>query len=115
MRAGKLRHRVKLQKKQLVSDGDTGHLEQWPTQCTLWAEIKGADEAQRFQYDSVGVEMTHQITVRGSNAIYYLVDASQEELEKHRLEFKGRIFEIKTVQDTDERGMEYVIPCRELR
>jgi len=102
---GDLRHKIFIQGKTPIPDGEGGFIEDWGDLRQAWAKVEAIQARQRYQFQSVNVEATHRITVRGEVVIS----------EDNRIRFKNRAFEVKTVEDIDERGIKKVITCREMR
>lgn len=102
---GDLRHKIFIQGKQQTPDGEGGFIEDWTDLRQAWAKVEVIQARQQYQFQSVNVEATHRITVRGE------VEVSED----NRIRFKNRFFEIKTIEDIEERGIKKVITCREVR
>ena len=102
---GELRHRITIQEKTVVPDGEGGFVDEWIDKKKVWAKVTVVQARQQYEFNSVGVEATHRVEVRGN----VKVD------EKQRIKFKDRILEIKTIEDIEERGIRKVITCREMR
>lgn len=102
---GELRQRITIQEKGLVPDGEGGFIEDWADKKTVWAKVIVVQARQQYEFNSVGVEATHRFEVRGNVKV----------TEDQRIRFKNRFFEIKTIEDIEERGIRKVITCRELR
>lgn len=105
MNIGEYRHRISIQGNALVADGEGGFTEGWADLSTVWAKITAVQARQQYQFNSVGVEATHRFEVRGSVVVN----------EKNQIKFGTRTFEIKTIEDIQERGIVKVITCREVR
>ena len=102
---GELRQRITIQEKGLVPDGEGGFVEDWTDKKTVWAKATVVQARQQYEFNSIGVEATHRFEVRGNVKV----------TEDQRIRFKNRFFEIKTIEDIEERGIRKVITCRELR
>ncbi len=103
---GDLRHKIYIQGKQPVPDGEGGFIEGWVDLRPAWAKVEAIQARQQYQFQSVSVEATHRITIHGEIEIS----------EKNRIRYKkDRFFEIKTIEDIEERGIKKVITCREMR
>jgi SPP1 family predicted phage head-tail adaptor len=103
--ASEARHRITIQGTTLTPDGEGGFTEGWSDLSTVWAKITAVQARQQYQFNSVGVEATHRIEVRGSVVVSEL----------NRIKFGTRYFEVKTIEDIEERGIVKVITCREVR
>jgi SPP1 family predicted phage head-tail adaptor len=105
MNPGEYRHRITIQEKGMTPDGEGGWEEGWNDLQTVWAKIEPIQARQQYQFNSVGVDASHRIKVRGGVAVK----------EEHQILFGTRTFEIKTIENIEERGIELVITCREMR
>ena len=105
MRAGKLRERVTIQQKTLVSDGMGGQSETWATLATVWAAVKpniaGAREAMTGAAGQVQARTVYEVRIRYRDDI----DA------KMRVLWRGNTLEIESVSDPDQRQSESVLLC----
>ena len=104
MHAGKLRHRVVIQK---ANDGAAvfNGSKTWVTYATVWAEIK---PARGTEYVDAGTnktesDITHTIKMR------YIRGITPD----MRISYGGRIFKIEVPRDIDERNREIIIQAKE--
>lgn len=106
------RHPLYLQTKTMVPDGEGGFKEGWTNGDLVWANITAIQARQQYEFNSVNVDVTHRMEIDGQ------IQISEEQ----RLRMGGavpadtdRIFEIKTIENIEERGIVKVVTCRELR
>lgn len=90
--AARLRHRVTLQERSRTPDGQGGFTEAWADVADLWAEIKPQKSYERFQAMQTQSPTTHKITVRYRSGV----------TTRHRLLYRGRVFDIKGVVNPEE-------------
>jgi SPP1 family predicted phage head-tail adaptor len=103
--ATEARHRVTIQTLTQTADGEGGFTDTWADTQTVWAAIYPMSAAQMTDYNTVGVDANITIKIRGKIAVG----------EKQRIKFGTRIFEIKTVEDAQERGFVKYVICKERR
>jgi head-tail adaptor len=105
--ATRRRHQIYVQRKLSVADGEGGFADGWmnTTSSPIWAEVSPIQARQVMDYKSVGVDATHLVRIDGLN----------EASEHNRITFGSRIFEILTVENIQERNVEKVIACKEVR
>lgn len=65
IRIGDFRNRVTIQSKSLVSDGEGGFVEDWTDAGKMWAKVTSVKAEQQYEFNSIGVEATHRVEVRG--------------------------------------------------
>lgn len=94
MRAGALRHRIIIQFRENTR-GDYGQeVETWADLVTVWAAIWPIKGREYFSADQVQSEITHRIRIRHRRRI----------TPENRISYKGRIFDIRSIINPDERG-----------
>lgn len=104
MQAGKLRHRVTIQR--FTDDvNDAGEsFQEWVDWKTRWANVEPQNSREYFQGDQVQSQTTHRVTIRQLDMVH----------PKYRLVFKGRYLNVESVIVPDERSKtETVLLCRE--
>ncbi|MFW6069656.1 MAG: phage head closure protein [bacterium] len=104
MRAGRLRHRIILEDKTEVQDeyGEPDYT--WSTLAEVWGAVEPLLGRQFLEARVQGQEVSHRIKIRGGVAV----------TPEMRARFGSRIFEIESVIDVQERGVEMVLMCQEL-
>ena len=105
MNAGKLRHRVKLQRPVKIQSPTTGAVtNSWEHVADIWAEVVASSAREFVAAMSVQSEITTRITIR------YRDDVTA----KHRVLFRGKIYNIEGVLPDPVSGLEYLtLPCSE--
>ena len=103
MQAGKLRHRITLQKPVKAQSPATGAIvNSWADVATLWADINDLSVREFVAAQAGQSEVTSRITIR------YRDDVTN----KHRILYRGRIYNIQGVLADDKSGSEYLtLPC----
>ncbi len=104
--ATRARHYVSVQSRQNRDDGQGGFISEWSAGTRYPMEIVPIKASQQFQFRSVNVDATHRLYCRGNITINEKTD---------RILFGSRVFEILTVENLDERGIEQVLTCKEAR
>ncbi len=99
-----LRHRLELQTKQPVSDGEGGFIEEYTTTYSFWGSLDPIKATQVFEYRSINVDATHLVKARGELTI----------TNTQRIKFGTRYFEILYVEDIQERSILKVVTCKEV-
>lgn len=103
MQAGKLRHRVTLQKPVKTQSPSTGAvINTWEDVAELWADVVDLSAREFIAAQAAQSEITTRITVR------YRDDVTS----KHRILFRGRVYNIHGALADDKSGLEYLtLPC----
>ena len=107
MRAGRLRHRVDVLTftgaQNTYGEVDKGDIVNWyPPTDTVWASIEPMSGTEGIEGGATEGSVTHKVTMRKRT-----LNTAQ------RLRFGTRIFEIVSVLDKDERGIQLEAMCRE--
>jgi head-tail adaptor len=100
-----MRHYVEIQSATRASDAEGGVSNTWATSSYTFASIDPIQARQQYLYNSVNVDATHLIKMRGGVTID----------EKNRIKWNIRIFEILTIEDINEMGIIKVITTKEAR
>ena len=103
--ASETSHRVVVQPRTLTGNGATGFVESFTDTPPVWAGVRPLQAWQVTKYASLGVDATHNIRFRGAVAVK----------ETDRIKFGARLFEVVTVTDIAERGVEKLAVCKERR
>ncbi len=103
MRAGRLRHKVVIQKttEDRTDSGETTNT--WSTHATVWASIEPLNGREYFQAQQETAVVNTRIRIRHVDGI----------VPKMRVLHGARVFDIKAVIDVNERGREIVLMCEE--
>lgn len=64
--ASELKHRIVIQELTMDSDGEGGFTETWNNVDTIYAAIYPISAKQKFEYQTVGIDATHVIKIRGN-------------------------------------------------
>lgn len=105
MQAGKLRHRISLQKPVKVQSPTTGAIvNSWQEVTTLWADIAPLSAREFVAAQATQSQVTARITIRFRNDV----------TAKHRIVHGQKIFNIEGVLADDKSGRDYLtLPCSE--
>jgi SPP1 family predicted phage head-tail adaptor len=88
----KMQHRLTVQTKSNVSDGQGGYTESWADSFDIWASIEPLKGWEKYQAMQVETPLTHKIIARYRAGI----------TTAHRLKFGTRILHIKEVINENE-------------
>lgn len=107
MRAGRLRHRVTFQERSVTLDAAGALAPGWVDVLTCWAEVRSVAGIERVavEVEQARATLTHQITIRRPGLALR---------PSNRVLWKGRIFEIVSVLDPDNRGEFQRLACYEI-
>jgi SPP1 family predicted phage head-tail adaptor len=105
MQAGKLRHRVDLQKKVTGRNPETGGIsEEWQPVTTVWASIEPLSAREFIAAGATQASVTTRITIRYREGVTAQMRAVS----------RGKIYNIEGVLPDDKSGREYLtLPCSE--
>ncbi|WP_154899371.1 phage head closure protein [Serratia ficaria] len=105
MQAGKLRHRITLQKPAKTQNPETGSVENvWQDLAQLWAEVSPLSAREFVAAQAMQNAVTTRIKIR------YRQDISA----KYRILFRGKIYNVEGVLPDPDSGLEYLtLPCSE--
>jgi len=104
MRAGRLRHRITIQRS-TPGRGDAGErLDVWIDIATVWAAIRTISDEERSDKLSVDITATHVITIRHQHV---LDDISPRD----RIVHEGKTYHIIDVVNVGERDRQIDIRC----
>lgn len=105
MRAGKLRHRITLQRNEPVRNSIGDPIPHWVDYATVNAEVAPLKGREFFDAQQITSELTTRVRIR------WLKGVKAE----HRIVFNGRTLEIASPPiNVDEKNWELVLMCREL-
>jgi len=103
MEAGRLRHKVDVEKLSDVPDGQGGQTRTWTKALTTWADIRPIDSHEGFYAGQNYPGVTHAVRMRYSTEIKLPC----------RIKFGSRYLSIIGVRDRQERGEELMLMCSE--
>jgi len=99
------KHRITIQHKTRVSDGEGGFIVDWVDLKEIWATVKPLKSYEKMQYMKIGEEVSHKVSMRYDPSIK----------SNHRIEFNHRILEIKGPPiNVDEANKELQLTCIEI-
>lgn len=103
MQAGKLRHQVTIQEPVTVQNPDIGAVNKtWRDVAIVWAEVYPLSAREFIAAQASQGEITTRITIRFRTGI----------TRKHRILFRGAIYNIEGVLPDPKSGNEYLtLPC----
>ena len=104
MNIGILRHRATIQQLVNIDDGAGGSIETWENVATVWAAIEPLRGNERYTAQQVQSTLTHKVTIRYREGIK----------PQMRLTYEGRIFDIESVIDIEERHRWLELLCSEV-
>lgn len=108
LNAGDLRTRGVLQQRSNASDSQGGQIVTWIDVATLWAQVVATQGMEGFTADQQRPLVMYDVTIRyrpGVTGSAYGADPSM------RFVTGPRVFDIRSVIDTDERHEELVLGC----
>jgi len=104
--ASECRHYVYIQRRTDADDGEGGYTVSWSSIKRIAAAIYPIRAIQRFEFQSVDVEATHIIKIRGKIE-------NLTEVDRIYWGVKEKIFEILTIENVQEQDWVKVITCKE--
>lgn len=104
MKIGKLRHRVAIQAYTALRDSFGAEQPEWADVATVWASVAPISGKEYFASAQTNAELTTKITMRYLGGI----------TPNMRVVFDGRIFEIVSVLNYEERNVEQSLLCKEI-
>lgn len=109
MRAGRLRHRVAIQRRTGAESGFGEPTDTWSTLATVSAGIEPISGREYFAAQQVQSEVTHRVTIR----YFEGVNPKDRLLWTDPATGVARYFDIRAVIDRDERHREFALMCVE--
>lgn len=102
MRAGKLRHRVEIQERATSRDAHGNPVETWSTAAPVFASVEPLTGNEKLTQQKITASVTHKITIRARTVT-----------PRSRVLFDGRVFDVNSSLDLEERGREVHLFCTE--
>ena len=100
-------HTITVQRNAAVADGKGGTPDDWTDKhIGIKARIQPTSASERAQWGGTPTMITHRI---------YVSDTTLEILEKDRILYGTRVFDVEGVRDIDEWGRFLTIEAREIR
>lgn len=100
---GELHHKVQIQAADVTTDDDGSIIETWRTIATVWANPNPTSGGERWKDAALAT----------SNLFIFKMRYFRGLTTKNRILFDGRTFDIKNVQDVNERGIIHMVTCLE--
>ena len=104
MRAGRLRHRVTIETPNDEASTYGGPKHVWVPVATVWASVEPLQGREFMAARAANAETTHRVGMRYRGGV----------TAKQRINFDGRILEIESVMNRDERNAELQLMCKEV-
>jgi SPP1 family predicted phage head-tail adaptor len=105
MRAGDLRHRITIQSL-AETKNELAETETSPVKVmTVWASVEPLSGRELFLVQQYSSETTHRVRIRFQKSLNLTT--------RHQISFKGRLFNIISVINKEERNVELEILCKE--
>lgn len=105
MQAGKLRHRVTLERPTVMTDSHGDQVKTWATLAEVWAEVLDLSGREFIAAQQVMADITVQVRMRGRTDFRLTP--------KDRIVFGSRTFDIRHVTDQGGKGVEWRALCTE--
>lgn len=103
MRAGKLRHRVIIQKATETRDAHGGITRTWADVSTVWASVEPLSGREFLDASQTEADISHRVRIRHYDDL----------TPSHRIVHGGRHLNIETIMNRDERDIELELMCKE--
>lgn len=103
MQAGQLRKRVIIQQRSQTQDDYGQPLQTWTDVATVYAGIEPLNGRELLAAQAVNSEVSHNVTMRYRSGITPAM----------RLNYQGRLFNIHTILDENERHRMLTLQCSE--
>ena len=105
VRGGKLRKRVIVESAVETMSADGQPLIEWQTFAERWANVEPIETSGReyLQAAAIEADVTHTVTMRWFAGV----------TPKHRINYGGRMLEIYSTSNIEERGRMLVVFCKE--
>jgi SPP1 family predicted phage head-tail adaptor len=105
MRIGTLRHRVRIERGEAAQDGLGAEVLTWREVATVWAEVRSVSGREQTEMgEQIFGLLTHQVWMRYRTGI----------TPKMRLVWNGRVLEIQSVHEVDNRMRSLRLMCLEV-
>lgn len=102
MRAGLLRHRVRIETRVQAQDAYGQPVQDWAEVTTVWASVEPVSGREYWAAQQAQAEVTHRVVMR-----------ARELSPAMRLVHRGRVLEVVAVRDIEERGRRIEVLTRE--
>lgn len=108
MRANELRHRIDIQVRSTGRDAQNRPLDTWSTVASPRAKIVPLSGRERFSGNAGRTDISHLVTIR-----YQAQFSSPQSMAGMRFLYAGRIFNITSSRDVDERHFDIELTASE--
>jgi SPP1 family predicted phage head-tail adaptor len=108
MKAGRLRHRVTIQQQTITPDGMGGGNETWSNVATVWADVTTSQGNIGMNMEAVVSDQTRTVNMFRVRIRYRSGIGTNM-----RLLHRGRVLEVLSIANIDERNREMILLCRE--
>jgi SPP1 family predicted phage head-tail adaptor len=100
---GRVRHRITIEAPAESQAADGSIVQAWSTFVGVWASVEPLTGKEYFSAQREQASTSHRIRMRHLDGVSH----------RMRIAWGGRIFQIESVANVDERGRELVLMCRE--
>lgn len=104
MRAGQLRHRIQVERPVNVAQTDGSRVVTWERIASVWARVSPLSGRELVAAQQINAEVSVSITIRAPSV------SLQPD---YRIVFDGRFYDVVSVLDQDERGIEKMVMCKQ--
>lgn len=104
MRIGRLRHRVTIQAETATTDAGGGYASAWADVATVWARLEAMEGRELVLGGVIRGDASHRVTMR------YRAGVTPD----NRIVYDGRVFDVVSVANLEERDEALRIMCREV-
>lgn len=104
MEVGKLRHRVDLRLPSSNRDSVGQAITDHSTYATVWARVTPLSGRELEHADQISAETTHKVVIRYNSSV----------AATHRVNFNGRVLEIESIVNPEERNIMQILMCKEV-
>lgn len=112
MRAGNLRRRAALERRQVVRDGFGGEIATWREFARVWAGVEPVAGREYFQAQSVQSDVTARIRLRWRADVAGMTEPSTIRVRVEERDGETQGYEVESVIDVGGRGRELELMCR---
>lgn len=105
MRAGRLRHRIRLKRQEKVADGGGGHSLEWVDVATVWARVAPLSGNAKYAAQQTTAETTHEVEIRYRRGVD----------ERMRVLHRDRPFKITAILNPEEKNERLLLLCAETK
>lgn len=104
MRAGRLRHRVRIQADTPTVDARGDPIPSWTTYATVWAAVEPLEGSELVRFQQVQAETTCRVRMRHNSSV----------AATNRILHDSRTLQVLTVINRDDRNIELELLCKEV-